>query len=245
MLNYVSQFFRQNLGSFPHALSLKWSRWLPILFFVFAFLTQVTHYLTAVNCRKNFKTLYRLENSFQEGIAANPVIWLVLSAVRIFLSLSTVIVTLSWFLKVIIKVINEGVICRLRVSLCSEKLWLRTWKMVASAFNLYRVFLNTLYLYVYELNASKRRIRATVKILRLHFLQTLCRLRRKRSKIIMPPSCTIHQTSTLPSKRSALLGNASILRATSSASWLLDTQRMVSVNKKGRIWKGLQRNVWR
>lgn len=62
------------------------------------------------------------------------------------------------------------------------------------------------------------RIRATVNILRLHFFQTLCCFRRKSSRIMRPPSCTIHQTSTLPSKRSVLLGNASILRDTSSAS---------------------------
>ena len=74
-----------------------------------------------------------------------------------------------------------------------------------------------------------RRIRATVKILRLHFLQTLCCFKRKRIRIIKPPSWTIHHTSTLPSKRSVLLGNESILRATSTACWLLDTDRMVSV----------------
>ena len=38
-------------GSFPHASSLKGSWWPPIFFF-FSFLSQVTHYLTAV---KNFK----------------------------------------------------------------------------------------------------------------------------------------------------------------------------------------------
>lgn len=74
-----------------------------------------------------------------------------------------------------------------------------------------------------------QRIRATVKILRLHFLQTLCCFKRKRIRIIKPPSWTIHHTSTLPSKRSVLLGNESILRATSTACWLLDTDRMVSV----------------
>ena len=49
----------QNQGSFPHALSLKRSRW-PKFFFFFAFLTQVAHYLTAV--KKFLKEIYRLEN---------------------------------------------------------------------------------------------------------------------------------------------------------------------------------------
>ena len=56
MVNYVRQFFRQNQGSFPHALSMKRSL-IPIqfffFFFFFAFLTQV------IDCSKNF---YRLEN---------------------------------------------------------------------------------------------------------------------------------------------------------------------------------------
>ena len=58
---------------------------------------------------------------------------------------------------------------------------------------------------IYYFNISIIRIRATVNILRLHFFQTLCCFRRKSSRIMRPPSCTIHQTSTLPSKRSVLL----------------------------------------
>jgi len=43
----------QNQGSFPHGLSLKRSWWPLILF---TFLTQVTHYLTAVKILKNLST---------------------------------------------------------------------------------------------------------------------------------------------------------------------------------------------
>ena len=47
MLNYVGHFF-QSQGGFPHALYLK-EICDPHFLFFFAFLTQVTHYLNAVN----------------------------------------------------------------------------------------------------------------------------------------------------------------------------------------------------
>lgn len=81
-------------------------------------------------------------------------------------------------------------------------------------------------------HTNQSRIRATVNILRLHFFQTLCLLRRNMRRIISPPSWTIHHTSTLPSKRSVLLGKESMFLATISACWPLDTHWTVS--REGR-----------
>jgi len=45
MLNYTHQLIYQNQTGFPHAVSLKQSRWPPIFI---SFLKQVNHYLSAV-----------------------------------------------------------------------------------------------------------------------------------------------------------------------------------------------------
>lgn len=73
-----------------------------------------------------------------------------------------------------------------------------------------------------------KRIRATVKILRLHCLHTLCCVNKNTNKIIIPPSCTTHHRSTVPSRRSLLSGYVTRFLATSRASWRFDITRKVS-----------------
>ena len=51
MLKYVGHFF-QNQGGFPHTVCLKGICDPPIITFLFAFLTQGTHYLS--DCSKQF-----------------------------------------------------------------------------------------------------------------------------------------------------------------------------------------------
>jgi len=69
---------------------------------------------------------------FQEGTVTNPTIWLVLSAVRIFISLTTVTITLAW----VFFVWEKEVIYQLRVGPYSEKQ--RPWKCCRSQFFIIR-----------------------------------------------------------------------------------------------------------
>ena len=64
---------------------------------------------------------------FQVGTVTNPTIWLVLSTVQIFLSLSTVKVAFVQVFSVIFFFVWELGVYRFRVGPYSEKLWPQTW----------------------------------------------------------------------------------------------------------------------
>jgi len=75
---------------------------------------------------------------------------------------------------------------------------------------------------------SANRIRATVKMRMRQARQTLCCLRRKASRMSMPPSWTTHQTSIVPLRRLLRSGKLSMPRGNSSAKPRLSTVFTVS-----------------